>query len=49
MRRLIALTLTLAGRKVTEVTTELVRARLLLPDDAARLVDEAARRSPFQP
>ena len=36
-------------RRVTEVVRDLLRARFLLPDDAARYVDEAARRDPFKP
>jgi hypothetical protein len=35
-------------RRVAEVVRDLVRARLILPDEAARYVDEAARRNPFQ-
>lgn len=36
-------------KKVSEAAAELVRARLLLPEDAARIVDEAARRTPSSP
>lgn len=36
-------------QRVSEVVRDLLRARLLLPDDAARYVDEAARTDPFKP
>ena len=36
-------------RRVTEVVRDLLRARFLLPDDAARYVDQAARSDPFKP
>lgn len=36
-------------KKVREAADELVRARLLLPEDAARLVDEAGKGDPFRP
>ena len=36
-------------KKVNEVVGDLLRARLLLPEDAARFVDEAARTDPFKP
>jgi hypothetical protein len=36
-------------KAVGDAAAELVRARLLLPEDAARFVDEATRKDPFQP
>ena len=36
-------------RRVIQVVGELMRARLLLPEDGARYVDEAARLDPFKP
>ncbi|MDZ7378371.1 MAG: alpha/beta hydrolase domain-containing protein, partial [candidate division KSB1 bacterium] len=36
-------------QRVSEVVRELLQARLLLPEDAARYVDAAARQNPFQP
>lgn len=36
-------------KKVSEVVADLLRARLLLPEDAARFMDETARNDPFKP
>jgi hypothetical protein len=36
-------------QKIKEIVHELQAARLLLPEDAAQFVDEAARRNPFAP
>ena len=35
-------------QRVSEVVRELLEARLLLPEDAARFVDAAARQDPFK-
>jgi hypothetical protein len=35
-------------QRVSEVVRALLQARLLLPDDASRFVDAAARQDPFQ-
>jgi hypothetical protein len=36
-------------KRVSEVVRDLLNARLLLPDDAAKYVDEAARKDPLKP
>jgi alpha/beta hydrolase family protein len=36
-------------KRVSEAVRDLLSARLLLPDDAARYVDEAARKDPLKP
>jgi hypothetical protein len=35
------------AQRVCEAVRELVRARLLLPEDAARFMDEATRQNPL--
>jgi hypothetical protein len=35
-------------QRVSEVVRELLQARLLLPEDATRFVDAAARQDPFK-
>jgi hypothetical protein len=35
-------------QRVNEVVCELLQARLLLPEDATRFVDAAARQAPFK-